>query len=1063
MTRLGQRRRWRPASLLLVLAVMTGAWLPATGQLSKADLARERPSERPLVFLAEEDSPPFSYLEDGEVKGKIVDLSIAIGQVLGRGTRVELAESDAAQQMILHGQDDGLFVPVSEQRKQLYDFADPIFTIQYGIFVRNDDDRIRDVNDLAGKKVGVMQAGYSRQYFSSHPEVDLVVVKNYEDGFHRLAAGSVDAVATSTWLASYAIQQHQWGNFVLAGPPFALVPESIAVRKNNAELLIELNRAIAAIESNGTVSRIDEKWRPQQMLFVSRERAQRYIFLIVGIFFAVLFLAMAVWVVTLKRHLRIRRKAEEDIRMLISALKVASDCVSISDASDRILYVNEAFLRLYEYEEREIVGKQANVLAASNNDPSLTAEILPASARGGWRGELWNVSKTGRAFLISLATAPIKDEAGKVVGFVGVSRDITEAKRAQETLRASEEKFSLAFKQSANFVLLARMDDRRLVEVNDSFLDFYGATRDEVIGRTPLELGVWVYPDERSRLVALVDSKGRFRNEEVTIQTRSGERRHAILHGDVLSVGSETWLLVTGEDVTAERQARQALNQSELKYRDLFENANDVIFTTTTAGKVMSLNRKAEQLFGILEEQALGLSAPEFFSEAGAAEYRLNAARLQWREPAHMFEVELKNQQGPHLVVLEMTLRLIFESGVATGIQAVGRDISERHQLEAQLRQVQKMEALGSLAGGVAHDFNNLLTVIKGYSVLSRDVVEDNPKLVEALDEISAAADRGAGLTSQLLAFSRQKVSRQTYFQVDEAISGMERMLRRVLGEDVQLVANLGASGAIIRSDPTQFDQVLLNLAVNARDAMPDGGRLEFRSELKVLTKGGTSSLPLKAGEYAMITASDTGCGMNTVTLAKIFEPFFTTKPAGKGTGLGLSTVYGIMQQNGGHIEVASEPGKGTRFTLYFPISKPTLKDRLPVPIAVNQNGSETVLLVDDDASLRQLSANVLNSMGYRVLCASGMEEAERQLYEFGGEIHLLITDVVMPGGGGEVLVEKFGKLRPSAGILFISGYTDGRVPQKYLTGNHPAFLPKPFTPAQLAEKVREMLDTIRG
>ena len=1061
MTRLEQRLRRRQASLLLVLAVVTGPWLPAMGQLSNS--AREGSSERPLVFLAEEDSPPFSYLEDGEVKGKIVDLSVAIGQALGRKTRVELADSDAAQQMILRGEDDGLFVPVSEQRKQVYDFADPIFTIQYGIFVRNNDDRIRDVNDLAGKKVGVMQAGYSRQYFSSHPEVQLVVVKNYDDGFHRLASGSVDAVATSTWLASYAIQQHQWGNFVLAGPPFALVPESIAVRKNNAELLIALNRAIAAIESNGTVSRIDEKWRPQQMLFVSRERAQRYFLVIAGIFFAVLFAAMLVWIVTLKRHLGMRKRAGDDIRMLISALRVASDCISISDASDRILYVNEAFLRLYEYQEHEILGKQASVLAASNNDPSVTADILPASARGGWRGELWNVSKTGRVFLISLATAPIKDDAGKVVGFIGVSRDITEAKQAQETLRASEEKFSIAFRQSANSILLLRMEDRKLVDVNDSFLDFYGATRDEVIGQSPLELGLWVYPDERARLLALVDSKGRFRNEEVTLQTRSGERRKAILHGDVVKVGSESWLLVTAEDVTAERQARAALHQSELKYRDLFENANDVIFTTTIAGKVTSVNKKAEQFFGMSEEQALGLSAPNLFTEAGSIEYRLNAARLQWREPAHVFEVELKNHPGLHPVVLEMTLRLIFESGVAAGIQAVGRDVTERHQLEAQLRQVQKMEALGALAGGVAHDFNNLLTVIKGYSVLSRDVVEDNPKLVEALDEIGAAADRGAGLTSQLLAFSRQRVSRQSYFLVDEAISGMERMLRRVLGEDVELVATLGASGAIIRSDPTQFDQVLLNLAVNARDAMPEGGRLEFRSELKVLTPGATSNLPLKAGEYAMITARDTGSGMNVVTLGRIFEPFFTTKPAGKGTGLGLSTVYGIMKQNGGHIEVASEPGKGTVFTLYFPISKPGVEPRLPVPIAVNKNGSETVLLVDDDASLRQLSASVLNSMGYRVLCASGMEEAERQLYEFGGEIHLLITDVVMPGGGGEVLVEKFGKLRPSAGILFISGYTDGRVPQKYLTGNHPAFLPKPFTPAQLAEKVREMLDTIRG
>lgn len=1050
----------RETALLLAQCLAIGASVAAAGQLPKTP---QTTPERPIVFLAEDDSPPFSYQEDGIVKGKIVDLSVALGEALGRKAQLELADSNVAQEMILRGQGDGLFMPVSDQRRKVYDFADTIFTIQYGIFVRQGDERVRDITDLAGKNVGVMQTGYSRQYFSSYPKVHLAIIKNYEDGFHRLASGDIDAVATSTWLGSYAVQQHHWGNFVIAGPPFASVAESIAIKKGNAELLRQLNRAIATIKSNGTISGIDARWRPQQMLFVSRRRAEQYALIITGIFLALAFAGMGLWVITLKRHIRLRRKAEEHALMVISALREASDCITISDTCDRLIYVNAAFLRLYEYEEREILGTQASALAGEHHDPAKTAEILEATKHGGWRGELWNVSKTGRAFPISLATAPVRDRAGNVVGFVGVSRDITDERRAQETLRASEEKFSLAFKQNPSPVVLSRLADRRFVDVNDSFLEFYGAKKEEVIGKTGLELGLWPLGEERTRVVRLLETEGRTRREEVTLRTKRGEPRRVLISGDVLDVGLEKWLLITGEDVTAERQAREALRQSELKYRDLFENANDAILTTTIDGRITSMNKKAEQLFGLAEQKARSLTAPMLFSDTGAAEYGLSVARLQRREQAQTFAVELKRVSNGSPIVLEIDLRLIFENGIAIGIQAVGRDTTERRQLETQLRQAQKMEALGALAGGIAHDFNNLLTVIKGYSVLANDTAQSDEKLSEALREIGAAADRGAGLTTQLLAFSRQQVSRKAYIAADQAISGMQKLLGRILGEDVQLIVKLGASRAIIYCDPTQFDQVLLNLAVNARDAMPHGGKLELSSEIAVWPTDGLSRLPLKPGEYAVIEASDTGCGMDATTLSRVFEPFFTTKPAGKGTGLGLSTVYGIMKQNGGHVIGTSEVGQGSTFKLYFPISKPSSELRVSEAVRKNSAGSETVLLVEDDKALRQLSANVLEDMGYRVICAASTEEAERHLYEFGGDIHLLVTDVVMPGGSGELLVDTVNRLRPTTGILFVSGYTDGKIPEKFLVGSHPAFLAKPFTPVQLAEKVREMLDTIRN
>lgn len=1064
MQGIGQYRLQHNTVLLVIGCLAIGVSLLVTAQTLQSDITKRAATDnsKPLVLLAEENSPPLSYLENGVVKGRTSDLIAALGRVLGRNTQIELMDLNAAQQKVLQGEADGVFMSVGEERKQLYDFTDAIFTSQFGVFVRAGDVRIRELSDLDGKKLGVTQAGYSRQFFSGHPEVTLVLIQNYEDGFHRLANGDLDAIATSTWLAAYSIQQHHWGNFALAGPPFASVPEGIAVKKGNVELLRELNGAVRALKADGTISRIEERWRPQEMLFVSRERAGRYAALIAGGFLTALVIAMTLWVVTLKRQMRIRQHKEEQIRMLAGALQGASDCIAVTDVSDRFVYVNEAFLRTYEYGENEILGKDPTVLLLGvNNDGRAFEEILRAT-RDGWRGELWNVSKTGRVFPISLATSPIRDENGEVVGYVGVARDITEERRAQDALRVSEEKFSLAFKQSPSPMVIIAMNSMKFVDVNDSFLEIYGFSRDEAIGRNAVELGMWGNLEERSKILNQMETMRRVRNEEITLVTRSGERHKVLLHADVLHVGSETWWLVTAEDITAERAARDALRQSELKYRDLFENANDAIFTTTISGKITSINKKGELLCGLSDEQARGMNAAELFDEASAAEYRLIAARLQWRQRVHTFEATLKNRIGSTATVLELDLRMIFEDGIAAGIEAVGRDVTDRRQLEAQFRQVQKMEALGTLAGGVAHDFNNLLTVIKGYSVLARDGIDDTVRVGEALEEIGHAADRGAGLTSQLLAFARQHVPKQAAIQIDDSIRGMEKMLARVLGEDVKMNLKLGSEGATILLDPTHFDQVLLNLAVNARDAMPNGGSLEFRSERIILAADGQLDLPLKAGEYAVIDAADTGCGIDKTNLSRIFEPFFTTKPAGKGTGLGLSTVYGIMKQNGGHVTVTSEVGRGTAFKLYFPLNGARSEPQLPEVARARATGNETVMLVDDDAALRHLSAKVLENIGYRVLCAAGIEEAERQLYEFGGDIHLLVTDVVMPGGSGELLVEKLGKLRPTTGVLFMSGYSDGRIPEKYLIGKHPAFLAKPFTPAQLAEKVREMLDTVR-
>jgi len=508
------------------------------------------------------------------------------------------------------------------------------------------------------------------------------------------------------------------------------------------------------------------------------------------------------------------------------------------------------------------------------------------------------------------------------------------------------------------------------------------------------------------------------------------------------------------------RRAEEALRESEKRLQAILDNSPAIIFLKNTEGRYLYVNPQFAKLTPLTREQILGKTDDEIFLPAQAAAFRADDLKVLQAGVALEFEEVADQQDGPHTsIVSKFPLR--NAEGKVYAICAIATDITERKSLEAQLRQAQKMEAIGQLAGGIAHDFNNLLTVINGYSELMLLSLPVEHPHCATFEQIRQAGEKASRLNRQLMAFSRQQVLQPKVLDLNAVVANIDTMLQRVIGEDIDLLTILSPGLASVKADPGQIEQVLMNLVVNARDAMPAGGRLTIETADVVLdTDYARTHVAVNPGRYVMLAVSDNGCGMDAETQARIFEPFFTTKELGKGTGLGLSTVYGIVKQSGGHIEVYSEPGRGTTFRIYLPrieeaaeaVEPGKAREQLP-------RGSETILLVEDEAGVRTLAKTILQTHGYTVLDAAQGKDAFLLSGQHEGLIHLMVTDMVMPEMSGREVAERLKPLRPNMKVLFMSGFTDKAMVHHGELGPGMAFLQKPFTPQTLARKVREVLD----
>ncbi len=646
-----------------------------------------------------------------------------------------------------------------------------------------------------------------------------------------------------------------------------------------------------------------------------------------------------------------------------------------------------------------------------------------------------------------------------------VIRYAIERQRTDRTLRDREERFrQLADNiQEVFFVMDAQF--RETLYINPAYERAWGRSCQSLYDNPKSFLDP-IPPEDQSRLLASI-ARNQMGEDAGDIDFRvirpDGEVRWMLAHAvPIHNERGEVYRIAgVALDITERRRAEEALRESERRLRTLFETVNLIVLGLDANGAVGYVNPFFLKLTGYGSDEILGKSWFRLLPEEVRTTMQDLYKDLLEHERFHPhYESPIVTKAGEERMIAWNNTILRDAGGRPAGTLSIGEDVTQRNQLETQLRQAQKMEAIGRLAGGVAHDFNNVLTAIFGYVDLLREDLPAGSAAQQDLGEVRKAAERAAGLTRQLLAFSRQQVLEPIVLNVNDLVEDFEKMLGRVIGEDVELRLALGKDVGNVRADPGQLDQVIMNLVVNARDAMPTGGKLILETANAELTEQYAElHQPVVPGPYVMLAVSDTGTGMTPEVKARVFEPFFTTKERGKGTGLGLSTVYGIVKQSGGYVWVYTEQGRGTTFKIYLPRVDAPAKQLPRAAEPGSVAGTETVLIAEDDAILRPLVRALLEKLGYRVLEGGNAAEALDSARRHQGPIHLLVADVVMPGASGRDLARELAQSRPATRVLYVAGYTDDAIVHHGMLEEGLNFLQKPFTPGALARKVREVLD----
>jgi PAS domain S-box-containing protein len=754
-----------------------------------------------------------------------------------------------------------------------------------------------------------------------------------------------------------------------------------------------------------------------------------------------------------------RKRAEEEIQKLSSAVEQIADSIVITNKDGIIEYVNPAFERLTGYTMEEVLGKTPRILKSGKQDQKYYEELWGAILAGGvFRAVVVNKKKNGELYYGEVTITPIVNANGNVTHFVSSDKNITDRKRTEEALRNAEARYRVLFEQSPNGVLLIETETGKTIEANETTYKQLGYTREEFATLRISDYEVLEKPEETAKHMQKVIREGSD-DFETLHRTKSGELRNVHVWAKRLQLGERVLFYVIFQDVTERKRAEDAFKKSEEQYRQFFEDDLTGDYIATPDGKILSCNPAFARIFGFASiEEALKFDANALYPEPEEREIFLRL--LKEKKRLEYFESELLRRDGTHAYCIENAVGIFDPAGNLVQIRGYIFDESKRKLLERQLVQSQKLKSLGTLASGIAHDFNNILGIIIGYATLLTRQDPNPENIKSSVDAVLKASQRGAALVKQLLTFARKGDVLLESVRLNDIVNEISKLLGETIPKTIEITLDLEKELPVITADPTQIHQVLLNLCVNARDAMPKGGRLVIATHRQQGETIRKKFLNAAESQYIRLSVADTGMGLDEATRGRIFEPFFTTKEIGKGTGLGLSVVFGIMESHNGLIDLETEPGKGTTFHLYFPvlqsleIEHAAVESRQKIP-----GGTETLLVVEDEEMLGGLLRTALQTAGYTVLMAVDGQEAIDLFNEHQGDIQLVLSDMGLPKVSGYDVFRKMKSYNPNLKFILASGFMEPQIKSEIFKEGVKDFIQKPYSVYEVLRAVRAILD----